>query len=428
MEIIRDPFYRGSLVLLANTVSIAVLGFAFWTLAARDYPPAAVGAFSGLSSGLGLLGAVASLGLPNMITRHLAGSDSPRGLLAIALLAITALGGALCAIVVIALGTFLPPSLHLQEQGGSAELLITLVILISLNGALSAGLVALRATQTVLWTNLAGAVTKLAGLIALTSLRSSGLVISFGVGLAVSTLLSVPPLMAKVSRGRGLRSAFSTFRKNTAAVNNYIATILGILPAAIVPLEVIAERGAAQAAPFALAFLMAGFLVIIPSTASRVLFAESSRRGVAMGGQLRKAIRVICVLLLPALIITVAGAPFIMGIFGASYSVAGTSSLRILSLTALPMSGNYLVDSMLIARDRSVAYLFMNGANAALVLGCVGVLLHHGLVGGSQGWALAQSASLLLGLAVIATGRTGRHRRPPSSFRRTRGKRIRGHP
>jgi len=108
-----------------------------------------------------------------------------------------------------------------------------------------------------------------------------------------------------------------------------------------------------------------------------------------------------------------------MRVFGASYGSEGTSSLRILSLTALVTSGNYLVDSMLIARDRSAAYLFMNGANAALVLGCVGVLLHHGLVGGSQGWALAQFASLLLGLVVIATGKTGRHRqsyskRPPS--------------
>ena len=205
------------------------------------------------------------------------------------------------------------------------------------------------------------------------------------------------------------------FRKHlTATVNNYIATILGILPSTIVTLEVIAELGAAQAAPFALAFLVAGFLNIIPSTASQVLFAEVSRPGVTMVGQLRKAIRAICVLLLPVLIIIVAGAPFIMRVFGASYAAEGTSSLRILSLTALVTSGNYLVDSMLIARDRSVAYLFMNGANAALVLGCVSVLLHHGLVGGSQGWALAQFASLLLGLVVIATGKTGRHRHPYS--------------
>ena len=166
-----------------------------------------------------------------------------------------------------------------------------------------------------------------------------------------AAILSIPPLLAKVTRGNDLGSSLGIFRKHLAAtVNNYIATILGMLPSTIVPLEVIAERGATQAAPFALAFLVAGFLNIIPSTASQVLFAEASRRGVTMGGQLRKAIRAICVLLLPVLIIIVLGAPLIMRVFGASYGSEGTSSLRILSLTALVTSGNFLVDSMLIAQ------------------------------------------------------------------------------
>jgi hypothetical protein len=68
------------------------------------------------------------------------------------------------------------------------------------------------------------------------------------------------------------------------------------------------------------------------------------------------------------------------------------------------MSGNYIIDSLLISRDRSIAYLFMNGANSALVLGCVGSLLHYGVVGGAEGWALGQSASLVLGLLVMALG------------------------
>lgn len=70
-EIAHDPLYRGSLVLLANTTILAVLGFAFWTLAARSYPAATVGSFFGLTSGIGLVSAIAALGLPNMITRHL---------------------------------------------------------------------------------------------------------------------------------------------------------------------------------------------------------------------------------------------------------------------------------------------------------------------------------------------------------------------
>ena len=416
-EIARDPLYRGSLVLLANTAVLSVLGFAFWTLAARRYPAATVGSFSGLTSGIGLVSAVAALGLPNMITRHLTSAGNPRGLMAISLGAITALGGAVSAIVVLALGPYLPASLHLQQHGNALALFTVLVILSALSGAIDAGLVAVRATQAVLWTNLAGAVVRLVALVLLTSLRSSGLVIAFSLGLTLATLLSVPPLVAKVAGGGQLSSSVRLFREYLAGTaRNYIATILGIVPSTVVPLEVLAERGAAQTAAFATAFLVAGFLNVIPSTTSQVLFAEASRRGITMAGQLRKAIRAIYGLLIPTLVVLVAAAPLIMRIFGASYAAQATGCLRILALASLLTGGTYLVDSMLIARDRTGAYLFMNAANAALVVGFVGVGLHRGLTGAAEGWALAQAASLLLGLVVVATGTTGRHRRADATL------------
>jgi O-antigen/teichoic acid export membrane protein len=116
-------------------------------------------------------------------------------------------------------------------------------------------------------------------------------------------------------------------------------------------------------------------------------------------------------LLIPALIVLVPAAGFIMNFFGPAYGALATETFRILALTSLVGSCNYLVDSMLIARDRSGAYLFMNGANALLVLVCVGFLLHRGLAWGAVGWAIGQAASLALGLVVVALGRTGQHRR-----------------
>jgi O-antigen/teichoic acid export membrane protein len=130
-----------------------------------------------------------------------------------------------------------------------------------------------------------------------------------------------------------------------------------------------------------------------------------------MGKQLRKAIRAIYGLLIPALIVLVPAAGFIMNFFGPAYGALATETFRILALTALVGSCNYLVDSMLIARDRSGAYLFMNGANALLVLVCVGFLLPRGLAWGAVGWAIGQAASLALGIVVVVLGRTGQHRR-----------------
>ena len=138
---------------------------------------------------------------------------------------------------------------------------------------------------------------------------------------------------------------------------------------------------------------------------AQVLFAEASREGAPQRGQLRKAIRGVYGLLLPAIVIVIAAAPFMLRLFGAGYAMAATGCLRVLALSALFTGGTYLVDSLLIARDRIAAYIFMNGANAALVLAFVGILARRGLTAAAVGWALAQGLSLLLGVLVLATGR-----------------------
>jgi len=405
-RVVRDPLYRGSLVLLINTALMAILGFVFWTLAARMYPAATVGTFSGLTLGITLVSTVAMLGLPNTITRHLDSAPNPRGLIGVSLAAITVLGSAASLLVILGIGPFLPSALHLQQHGTFAVLFTGLVIVAAFNTAISVALVVYRATHTLLWTNLVGAVTKLSVLVAFSSLRSSGLILAYAVSALVSMILMVPSLLKRLPRRKGRRSATSlmlTYLRGT--LHNYLATIMGILPSTVMPLEVVAERGAAQAAPFVAAFLVAGFLNVIPSTTSQVLFAEASRQGSDARRQILKAIRATYALIIPALVVVIAAAPYIMDAFGTTYSRQASTALRILSLSALFTGGTYLVDSVLLARDRSGAYLFMNGANAVLVLGCAAVLLHRGLTGGAEGWALAQGFSLILGLVVVATGK-----------------------
>jgi O-antigen/teichoic acid export membrane protein len=194
---------------------------------------------------------------------------------------------------------------------------------------------------------------------------------------------------------------------------NYASMIMGILPSTIVPIEVLVILGPAATGRFAVAFTLAGLLNVIPSTVAQVLFAESSRPGVTLGTQLRKALRGTYGLLLPPLVILMAGAHLALRLFGATYASAATACLRVLLLSAVFTGGTYLVDSILIARDRVTAYAFMNGANATLVLGGVGSLLPHGLTAGAWGWTGAQGLSLLLGMTIIVTGRSGRHRGIP---------------
>ena len=248
-------------------------------------------------------------------------------------------------------------------------------------------------------------------LVLLAGMGSPGLIIAYGLGISLSSVLSGLALWRRLDRDGERISPVRLLKSHISmTAGNYVSMIMGILPSTVVPIEVLIVLGPSATGHFAVAFTLAGFLNVIPSTVAQVLFAETSRQGVTLGAQLRKALRGTYGLLLPPLVVLMASAPLVLRLFGATYASTATACLRVLLLSAVFTGGTYLVDSVLIARDRIVAYTFMNGANAALVLGCVALLVPYGLTAGAWGWTVAQGLSLLLGMVVIATGRSGRHR------------------
>ena len=422
-KLARDNLYRGSLLLLINTAIVAVIGFVFWTLAAHYYPASAIGIFAGITSGVNLLAAIAALGLPNTITRRIATSEDARGLVLVMLAAICTAGTAICSVAVIAAGSDLPASLGLRDHGSVRLLIVALVALTAGSSVLDCGLIAIRSTQIVLVKNVLGSAVKLCALLLLSGFGVTGLLASYGLGLVISTTLEAGVLLRQVGSRRarlGLRQHLRSYF--SLAWKNYLATILGILPVSLVPLEVLFRGGPGEAGRFAAAFLVASFLSFVPSAVSQVMFAEASRKGVYLTGQLRKAVRGIYGLLLPSVALVVAAAPLALRLFGRAYAAEATGCLRILALSALLAGGTYLVDALLIARDRVNAYVFINGVNAALVLVCVWVFLPHGLTAAAGGWTLAQGISLITGLILLAAGKLGRHhpagRQSPSEIGR----------
>src|SRR5947207_2427779 len=177
-----DALYRGSLILIANAVATSVIGFVFWSLATHRYPASAVGVFSSVTSGAGLLAAIAALGLPNVIMRHIASAENARELMIVAVAAIATIGTTLCLVIVLALGPHLPPSLDLQQRGGMAIVVTSLVIFTAVSTILDVGLVATRSSHGVLIKSLAGSIARVAAMLLLVSFPSSGLLIAYCLG------------------------------------------------------------------------------------------------------------------------------------------------------------------------------------------------------------------------------------------------------
>jgi O-antigen/teichoic acid export membrane protein len=417
---LSDALYRGSAILLINQVIAAALGFVFWTLAAHRYSASTVGVFSSVIAGTGLLAAIAALGWQNTMMRHVSGAQNSRELVSVVMATISTVGAVLCLITVLTLGPHLPASLGLRQRGSMVALVTVLTVFTAISGIVGAGLVAMRASHAVLITDLIGSVTQIVALIVLASLRSTGLLISYGLGLALAASLATVVLIY-TSKGKrpGIRSFLILRRYLSVASGNYLATILGMLPASIMPLEALLILGPTDTARFVIAGKVSGFLVVIPSTVAGVYFAEASRRGASRSKLLRQSLRGVYLLLVPAAAVVAVGAPWLLDLFGASYSAAATGCLRVLAVGTLLSGGTYLIDSVLVASDRMVAYVFINGANAALVLALVGVLLPHGLTAAALGWVIAQAISLVIGVILVTFGQAGRHRRGQASDSRT---------
>jgi O-antigen/teichoic acid export membrane protein/glycosyltransferase involved in cell wall biosynthesis len=404
-QVRRETLYRGSLLLVANSVLLALFGFVFWAVAARLYDVTAVGLFSGVSAAVVMLATVASLGLPNTMLRHLAGSEDPRGLLAAALVSVTTLGAAVCLAAVELLGPSLPADLQLDRPAGGAGLLVGLVALAAANAVTDAGLIAISAPRLVLVKNLAGSVAKVAVVAPLAGLDTKGLVLAYGAGTALSAVAGAVLLWRRLRSGHRRPALVAAVRPHLSfSAGNYLGVMLGILPLTVVPLIVLAELGPDLAARFAVAYLLVGFVNFIPSAAAQVLFAELSRPGESRTVQLRKALKAVYALLLPASVVLLAAAPLLLGIFGPDYAEA-TGALRVLALGTLFTGGTYLVDVILTGTDRVGAYVFMNGLNAALVLAGVAVGAQEGLTAVALGWSAAQAVSLLAGIVLLVATR-----------------------
>jgi O-antigen/teichoic acid export membrane protein len=307
-------------------------------------------------------------------------------------------------VVTVVFQLFLVPLLpgfpDMARQAGAVVLVTALVVFTAVSGTLDAGLVAMRATGPLLLKNLAGSVVKVVALLLLTRFGVTGLVLAYGSGTVLACILGGAVLWPRVAREGSQEGPAGLLRRYVSfSALSHLGTVLGILPSTVVPLEVLSMRGAHETAWFAVAFQVAAFLHFIPSTTAQVLFAEAQR--VSLRRYLRKTLAGVYGLLIPAVAVTVLAAPYVLRIFGEGYSAGGTGCLRVLALGSLLTSGNYLVDSILISRDRTGSYIFMNGANAALVLSLVALLLPHGLTGAATGWALAQGLSLMLGAGVL---------------------------
>jgi hypothetical protein len=402
----------GALHLMANTISTAGLGIAFWAVAARTVSAGTVGRDSALINVLLALSAICQLNMIDSLIRFLPTVAPDRRARTVAIAygvsAVAALiGGSIFVIVAPRVSHQLA---FLRTDGSLALIFAASTIVWGVFNLEDAALTAMRRTSWVLAENTTFSIAKI---VILPILIAIGVKHGVFIAWVLAPLLLVPlinwllftrvlpperdphPPRADDPTGPPLGRALIV----RFLALDYVAFFLRIGGYAAIPLIVLTRLGGEGNAYFSIPFSLVAALDLLFYNVTTSLTVEGAR-DIARAGELaRLVIRRFLVLEAPFAVLVVIAAPLLLLPYGTAYSHRGAGALRILALSLVPRAVIYLFEALTRLRARGAPILLTEAG--IFVLAAVGAAVLSGPLG-VQGAALGWlGANTLIGLAVL---------------------------
>lgn len=404
---VRTLLYRWAKtnsVMLINAASFvgatavtSTLGFAYWWVAARWFPPQALGLGSAAISAMTLLGTVCIVGLGTLLVGELPRQPGKEGsLISAALIIVGGIGG-FAGIMFAVVAPFV--STDLQPLRASLQNIVLFAVGVSLTAitlVLDYALIGLLRGELRFWRNTLFAVAKLAALFV------AGLWLSHIVGLtiyatwAVGNALSLAALagFAVLKRG-GFRSVcwpeWRLLQKlGPAAIQHHMLNLTLQAPALILPVLVTVLLSATTNAWFYVSWMLASFVFVVPTALTTVLYATVSGQPVALAHRTRLTLSLASVASILATCILLLGNKQLLGLFGHVYAEQAASSLRILAFGSFPIIIKYHYGTLCRIQGRMARATLpvIGGGLLELGVAALGARL-AGLPGLSLGWVAA---------------------------------------
>lgn len=390
--------------ILANTGSLAgttaitfVLGFPYWWLAARHFPPEAVGLSSAAISAMTLLASIAILGWGTLLIGEVPrqpGKEIP--LINAALILVGGIGGGLGILFALIAPSISADFQPLRASLADIALFAVGVSLTAMGLVLDGGLVGLWRGDLILWRSSLFVVAKLAALFAVSQWLSYRWGLTIYATWTVGNALSLAAIAGyALQRGRGIKRTYLPhwgllWKLGPVAFQHHILNwILGI-PVMVAPMIITTMLSAKVNAWY----YVAGSIGSITSVIPVALVLAGYTAGCAEPGELAHKLRltlglgfVSCVL---TNLVLQLFARQTLALFGQSYAEHAVWSLRIFAVGAFPLviKNHYIVLYRIWGR---VAYAILPvTAGILLELGAIvlGARL-DGLLGLSLGWIIA---------------------------------------
>jgi O-antigen/teichoic acid export membrane protein len=339
-----DSLLRNSLFIMATTLVTSAFGFVFWLVAARLFSAPVVGLTAAITSAGTIVVLVSSLGVGGTLIQSLPGQPDETGWSTTfwAGLAITTLVAVMLGAAALSVLPLISPQLIVLHHADYAVVFALGTIASAAGVTLDYAYIAERTARDMLSRNSAAAAVKVmavgfmalaTGPAALRLLGAWGVASMFGLVFG-AVLLARRVRVVRPPAFRILVRTASTLRFRLAG-HQLIGMGAALLPY-LLPLLVTARLSTRENAYFYTTWMLAGFFFIVSPALSQSLFAEGAHQPDKLGAMARSSIRIIGVILLPALVATFAMGGTILSAFGPAYADHALGLLRIAVIASVP--------------------------------------------------------------------------------------------
>ena len=379
-QLFRTSLYSNAIYLMAASALSALLGFAFWIVVARFYSPEDVGLASAVIAAVGFVVLFSHLGLGMGLVRFLPHSGENANSMINTIFTIGTLASLAVAFIFIAgLGFWSPALLFIRQDPFYLAAFVIFAIVNQVLYLTEETFIAKRRTGFVVAKNLIFCLLKLPLPILLAAyFHSFGIFASWGISLCVVLLLCLFLFLPRIQPGY---RPFPTINREVIGVMrrfsfaNYLSVLFWAAPSVVMPIMVVNLLGAESNAYFYIAWAIGTMPAMVSSSASTSLFAEGSNEEEKLGLNIWRSLKMVFLILVPAVILMLAIADKLLLLFGGPYAENGTTLLRIMAISNLPFAINITYLSIKRVEKKLGVLVGLTAFTAAVTLGLTCLLL-----------------------------------------------------
>ena len=412
--LIKEPFYRNSASIIANSLTGTFFGLAFWVVAAHLVQPDVMGLAIATISAATFLTSLSRLGMDDVLVRFLPGSGD-RSRLYGSILAVTLLLSLLFAAAFLVLIGYLAPALGYLQGGWYPLLFLLYMATVSVYTTQNTTLLAIRRADLSFVQNVLLGL-RIPALLLLAAAGAAGIFISFNLSYLVALSLGLLYLLKLGLRpgALSLKSVVKTVRGHFGySAGNYLSAIFAIMPSTLLPIVIMNTTGAEEVAYFYIAYSIAALLFIIPNAVSMSLFIEGSH-DMPLDEYTYRSIKLILAIVIPLVILLYFFGDWLLLLFNREYSEQSIGLLKLLVVSSL-FSAVTSVYASVRRVEKDVRSLNVASAvTSALIVGLgYAFLSAYGLTGLGYAWIVSYAlmSAVLLGILIKEGKVFGRSRK-----------------